>query len=66
MTPISEARARANRKYDMKAYDMLSLKVKKGGKEKLKEAANTCGVSVGEYIRQAINARLEKEGYETL
>ena len=66
MAPISEAQYKATRKYDAKNYDHIGIKVKKGGKDKLKEAANTCGVSVGEYIRQAINARLEKEGYETL
>ena len=33
---ISEARKRANAKYNLKAYDRIELKVAKGKKEKMK------------------------------
>ena len=34
--PISEARKRANAKYNLKAYDRIELKVSKGKKEKIR------------------------------
>lgn len=52
--PVSEARKRANAKYNQKAYDRIELKVKKGEKEKIREFAESQGESVNAFINRAI------------
>ena len=52
--PVSEARKRANAKYNQKAYDRIELKVKKGEKEKIREFAESQGESINAFINRAI------------
>lgn len=52
--PISEARKRANAKYNQKAYDRIELKVTKGKKEKIRAYAETQGESINAFINRAI------------
>ena len=52
--PISEARKRANAKYNAKAYDRIELKVTKGKKEKIRLYAEAQGESINAFINLAI------------
>ena len=53
--PLSEARKRANAKYNLKAYDRVELKVKKGEKEKIRLFAEQNGESLNAFINRAIS-----------
>lgn len=44
-----------------KHYDRIELRVKKGQKELIKNAASKAGQSLNEYVSQAIRERMEKE-----
>lgn len=46
--------------YNKLNYDRIEIKVPKGKKEVIKEAAKGVGQSVNEFISQAIEERLEK------
>jgi len=52
--PLSEARKRANAKYNQKAYDRVELKVKKGKKEEIRLFAESRGESLNAFINRAI------------
>ena len=52
--PLSEARKRANAKYNQKAYDRIEVKVKKGRKEEIREFAESQGESINAFINRAI------------
>lgn len=41
-------------RYNKKAYDRITLRVKSGTKELLQQEAATCGDSLNEFIRKAI------------
>jgi len=47
-------------KYNAKAYDQIPLRVPKGEKETIKGHAESMGESLNEFIRKAINERIEK------
>ncbi len=51
---VSEARKRANAKYNLKAYDRVELKVRKGEKEKIRLFAEAHGESINAFINRAI------------
>ena len=52
--PISEARKRANAKYNLKAYDRIELKVLKGQKEEIRAFAESNGESINAFVNRAI------------
>lgn len=52
---ISEARHRANEKYNAKAYEEIKVRVPKGKKEVIQAAAKASGESVNSYINRAID-----------
>ena len=52
--PISEARKKANAKYNLKAYDRIELKVAKGQKEKIRMFASSQGESLNAFVNRAI------------
>lgn len=60
MMSISEARHRANEKYNAKAYDEIKVRVQKGRKELIQVAAQANGESVNTFINKLINAELER------
>ena len=62
MAPISEARRRANEKYNAKAYDRVELKVTKGKKETIKAHAETQGESLNGFINRAIDETMARDG----
>ena len=51
---LSEARKRANAKYNQKAYDRIEVKVKKGRKEEIRDFAQLQGESINAFINRAI------------
>lgn len=59
--PLSEARKKANAKYNAKAYDRIEIKVKKGKKEIITEHANKKGESVNAFINRAVDEAIERE-----
>ena len=56
---ISEARYRANRKHDAKAYDRTQVTFYKGEKDAIKEYAHMQGYSFNGFIREAIVEKLQ-------
>lgn len=55
------ARQKANDKYMSEKIDSISVYVPKGQKEIIKSAAASAGISMNQYIVEAINDRLQKE-----
>lgn len=60
--PVSEAKNRANKKWDTANLDRIQLVVRAGGKEQIKAAAAAAGETVNHYVVAAINARMAAEG----
>lgn len=54
----SEARIRANNKYNDKAYDRINIAVPKGKKDVIKAHAEARGESVNAFVSEAIDAAL--------
>jgi len=59
--PISEARHRANEKYNAKAYEEIKLRVKKGQKEEIQAHAAARSEKVNEFINRAIRETMERD-----
>lgn len=51
---------RANARYKDKAYDRVYLQVKKGEKDRLKEYAESVGMSVNSFVLSAIEEKIEQ------
>ena len=59
---MSEARKRANAKYNAKKpYDRLEIIVKKGSKDDLKAHAAECGESLNGFVNRAIKEAMERD-----
>lgn len=52
--PMSEARKKANEKYNAKTYDQVKIIMKKGQREQVKEFAESQGLSLNAYINKLI------------
>lgn len=63
---LSEARKRANAKYNAKAYDRLELKVLKGNKEIIQNYCKEKNTSVNSLMNNLLNERLAKDGYKLI
>ena len=61
MSPISEARRRANEKYNAKAYDEIKIRVLKGRKAEIQAYAEARGESVNGFINRAISEAMERD-----
>jgi uncharacterized protein (DUF1778 family) len=57
----SEARIRANNKYNDKAYDRINIAVPKGHKDTIKAHADSRGESVNGFVNRAIQDRMERD-----
>ena len=57
--PTSEARKRANAKYDKENYQYISFKAKKGSRERIAQAAEVTNDTVNGFIRGALNKAVE-------
>lgn len=53
-----------NNDFIRRAYDRINLTVPKGQKEAIQAAATAQGESVNEYIKRAIEQRMERESIE--
>ena len=62
--PVSEARQRANKKWDTENTERINLIVRKGMKEQLRAAAEAAGESLNGYIVAAAKARMESKTSE--
>lgn len=49
-------------RFNRENYDRVTVMLPKGDKAALQAAAQSAGVSVGEYIRQAIEAKMKTGG----
>ena len=58
----SEARIRANNKYNEKAYDRINIAVAKGQKDEIKAHADKSGESVNGFINRAIVETISRDG----
>ena len=56
----SQAHNKANQKYQLKAYDRLYIRVKKGKKEKYTQLAEKNGESLAGMITRLLDEELEK------
>ena len=61
---ISEARKRANAKYNAKAYDRIEVKVKKGQKDVITDHAKTKDESLNGFVTRAITETMERDTEE--
>ena len=51
---MAKAQTNASNKYNAKAYDRIAMQVKKGNREKIREIAESKGVSLNGYIKNLI------------
>jgi hypothetical protein len=58
---ISDARRRANDKWNAKAYDTILVRVYKGKKDEIKTYADAQGESVNGFINRAIDETIERD-----
>lgn len=67
MAPASKAQQKAVAKYMKENYDELKIRVPKGNKATIKAAADQqASGSINGYVNQAINAQLERDGFEPM
>jgi uncharacterized protein (DUF1778 family) len=57
---LSEARKKANRKWNENNLDRLYVTVKAGEKAKIQSAADLAGVSVNKFIVDAVKAKMRQ------
>ena len=58
---VSEAKIRANRKWNEKAYDRISVTVKKGQRAVIADHARAQGESTNAFIVRAIREAMERD-----
>lgn len=61
---ISEARQRANAKYNKKAYDRLEMKVPKGKKAEILTHAEKQGESLNKFLNRAVENQMALDNKE--
>lgn len=61
----TEARRRANEKYNAKAYDEIKVRVSKGNKDIIKAHAESKGESLNGFVNRAIDEAMERDKKET-
>ena len=57
----TEARKRANEKYNAKAYDELKIRVPKGEKEQIKSHADNQSESLNGFVKRAIDETMKRD-----
>ena len=60
----TEARKEGNRKWDAANLDRISIALPKGKKDAVKAAAVAVGESMNQYIINAVEQRMERDGLE--
>lgn len=65
MPPMSEAKKKANKKWNdanmKERYDRVQLVLPKGRKEEIRACAETRGQSVNAFVVEAIDEKIDKE-----
>lgn len=59
--PLSEARKKANAKYNAKAYEQIPVRVSKGKKDIIKAHAESRSESLNGFINRAIDEAMERD-----
>ena len=59
--PLSEARKRANAKYNAKAYEQMPVRVPKGKKAIIQTHAEQKGESLNSFINRAIDETMQRD-----
>ncbi len=57
---MSKAQTAAKKRYTNKAYDRIEITVPKGDKEKIAKAAESAGMSVNAFIKEALAAHIAR------
>lgn len=57
----SDARIKANNRYNDKAYDRINIAIPKGRKAEIKSCADEKGESLNKYVVTAIEQRMERD-----
>jgi uncharacterized protein (DUF1778 family) len=60
-TGYTEAQGKATQRYKQKNLEELRVTIRKGGKQALKEAADAVGMSVAEYVCEAVNMKAGRQ-----
>lgn len=63
--PVSDARRRANKEYNAKAYDQILLRVKKAQKQVIQTHADSCGERMAAFITRAIQETMERDAQKS-
>lgn len=63
---MSEARKKANEKYNAKAYDQIKVLVKKGQRDVIKAHAEKQGESLNGFIKRAIDEAIVRDNEQKL
>ena len=58
---LSESQKKAVAKYNAKAYDEIKVRVKKGSKQIIEEAAKSNNESVNGYIKNAVKLKIKAD-----
>ena len=58
----TEARRRANEKYNAKTYEEIKVRVHKGQKDVIKAHAESKGESVNGFVYRAIDETMQRDG----
>ena len=61
MSKYTEAKKEGNKRWDEKNLDRISVALPKGKKDEIKNAAVACGETMNQYIKTAIDQRLEHD-----
>lgn len=61
MAKYTEARRRANEKYNAKAYEEIKVRVKSGEKETIAAHAEAMGESTNAFINRAIEETMKRD-----
>ena len=59
---VSWAQRAASKRWERRNYDLVTLRVPKGQRVKIREYASTTGESMNSLIRRAIRELMEREG----
>ena len=60
----TDARKRANQKWDAEHLERLSVAVPKGAKDQIRRSADQVGESVNQYVQKSILQRMGKDEWD--
>lgn len=63
MAPVSDAQKKAVAKYVKSNYDRIEIRIPKGQKATVEEAASSAGESVNQYAQKALLTRMGLEDW---